>query len=73
MPYEEKLVASKANQLLIVIDETKLVQKLNQSFPLPVEVLHAWKQVKDLLTEMNGSSGGWLLKKLVQLSLTRAT
>ena len=35
----EKLVASKANQLLIVVDETKLVQNLNQSFPLPVEVL----------------------------------
>ena len=29
----EKLVASKANQLLIVVDETKLVQNLNQSFP----------------------------------------
>jgi len=53
----EKLVASKANQLLIVIDETKLVQNLNQSFPLPVEVLpHAWKQVQGVLSEMNGSS-----------------
>ncbi len=53
----EKLVASKANQLLIVVDETKLVQNLNQSFPLPVEVLpNAWKQVKDLILEMNGKS-----------------
>ena len=53
----EKLVASKANKLLIVVDETKLVQNLNQSFPLPVEVLpNAWKQVKDSITEMNGSS-----------------
>ena len=53
----EKLVASKANQLLIVVDETKLVKSLNKSFPLPVEVLpNAWKQVKDVISEMNGSS-----------------
>ena len=50
-------MAYKANQLLIVVDETKLVQNLNQSFPLPVEVLpNAWKQVKEVILEMNGSS-----------------
>ena len=53
----EKLVASKADQFLIVIDETKLVHKLNQSFPLPVEVLpNSWKQVQDVISEMNASS-----------------
>ena len=53
----EKLVASKANKLLIVVDETKLVQNLNLVFPLPVEVLpSAWKQVKDIISEMNGDS-----------------
>ena len=53
----EKLVASKASQLLIVVDETKLVQNLNQSFPLPVEVLpNAWKQVQEIILEMNGVS-----------------
>ena len=53
----EKLVASKANQLLIVVDETKLVKNLNKSFPLPIEVLpNAWKQVQDVILEMNGSS-----------------
>ena len=53
----EKLVASKADKFLIVIDETKLVHKLNQSFPLPVEVLpNSWKQVQDVISEMNGSS-----------------
>ena len=51
------MVASKANKLLIVVDETKLVQNLNQVFPLPVEVLpSAWKQVKDIISEMNGIS-----------------
>jgi len=53
----EKLVASKANQLLIVVDETKLVQNLNKSFPLPVEVLpNAWKHVQEIILEMNGIS-----------------
>ena len=53
----EKLVASKANRLLIVVDETKLVQNLNQSFPLPIEVLpNAWKYVKDVISEMHGNS-----------------
>ena len=48
---------SKANELLIVVDETKLVQNLNQSFPLPVEVLpNAWKQVQEVLSRMNGAS-----------------
>ena len=53
----EKLVASKANKLIIVVDETKLVQDLNKVFPLPVEVLpSAWKQVKDRISEINGVS-----------------
>jgi len=53
----EKLVASKSDQLLIVVDETKLVQNLNLSFPLPVEVLpNAWKQVQEVISEMKGSS-----------------
>ena len=53
----EKLVAFKANKLLIVVDETKLVKNLNQSFPLPLEVLpNAWKQVQEVISEMNGSS-----------------
>ena len=60
----EKLVASKANKLLIVVDETKLVQNLNQSFPLPVEVLpNAWKQVQEVISEMNGISTLRMAKK----------
>jgi ribose 5-phosphate isomerase A len=55
--YREKLVASKAQQLLIVVDESKMVQNLNKTFPLPVEVLpNAWKYVKDRISEMNGFS-----------------
>ena len=50
----EKLVASRANKLLIVVDQTKLVKNLNEEFPLPVEVLpSAWKQVKDVIEDMD--------------------
>ena len=49
----EKLVASKANRLLIVVDDTKLVKNLNLVFPLPLEVIpSAWKQVKDIVEKM---------------------
>ena len=50
-------MAAKANQLLIVVDETKMVKNLNKVFPLPIEVLpNAWKQVKDIVSGMNASS-----------------
>ena len=50
----EKLVASKASKLLILVDESKLVTNLNEVFPLPIEVIPtAWKQVKDQIEEMN--------------------
>ena len=53
----EKLVATKADELLIVVDETKLVDKLNKAFPLPVEVIpSAWKQVQNTINEMNAES-----------------
>ena len=53
----EKLVATKADQLLIVVDETKLVEKLNNVFPLPVEVIpSAWKQVQNSINKMNAES-----------------
>tara|TARA_B100000886_G_scaffold268734_1_gene192804 strand:- start:798 stop:1493 length:696 start_codon:yes stop_codon:yes gene_type:complete len=53
----EKLVASKAKKLLIVVDETKMVENLNINFPLPIEVLpNAWKEVKDVISDMKGSS-----------------
>ena len=52
----EKLVASKANRLLIVVDQTKLVKNLNEVFPLPVEVLpSAWKQVNDAIEKMDAN------------------
>ncbi len=54
---QEKLVASKAKRFVVVVDSTKLVDRLNMNFLLPVEVLpSAWKQVKNYLHELGGES-----------------
>ena len=43
---QEKLVAAKADRFIVVVDSTKIVQRLNLGFKLPVEVLPgAWNQV----------------------------
>ena len=47
---QEKLVAALAEKFIVVVDSTKLVEKLNLDFKLPVEVLpNAWKQVEKTL------------------------
>tara|TARA_Y100001968_G_C19431414_1_gene757252 strand:- start:1029 stop:1721 length:693 start_codon:yes stop_codon:yes gene_type:complete len=54
---QEKLVATLAKHFIVVVDSTKIVDKLNLEFLLPVEVLPAaWKQVKAKLFEMGASS-----------------
>tara|TARA_B100000212_G_scaffold75543_1_gene53452 strand:+ start:1619 stop:2329 length:711 start_codon:yes stop_codon:yes gene_type:complete len=52
---QEKLVASLAKKFIVVVDSTKLVEKLNLDFKLPVEVLPtAWKQVQKTLVDFGG-------------------
>ena len=52
---QEKLVAALAKKFIVVVDSSKLVEKLNLDFKLPVEVLpSAWKQVKKSLEELGG-------------------
>ena len=52
---QEKLVASLAKKFIVVVDSTKLVEKLNLDFKLPVEVLPtAWKQVQKTLIDFGG-------------------
>jgi ribose 5-phosphate isomerase A len=46
----EKIVASASEQVIVVIDETKLVDRLGASTPLPVEVVSfGWQTVLDRL------------------------
>ena len=52
---QEKLVAALAKKFIVVVDSTKLVDKLNLDFKLPVEVLpSAWKQVQKTLKIFGG-------------------
>jgi len=52
---QEKLVAALAKKFIVVVDSTKLVNKLNLDFKLPVEVLpSAWKQVNKTLKKLGG-------------------
>ena len=52
---QEKLVASLAKKFIVVVDSSKIVNRLNLGFKLPVEVLPAaWKLVKDKLNDIGG-------------------
>ncbi len=54
---QEKLVASRADRFVVVVDSTKIVDRLNLGFLLPVEVLPgAWRQVQSCLAELGGSA-----------------
>ncbi|MEJ2242826.1 MAG: ribose-5-phosphate isomerase RpiA [Candidatus Bathyarchaeota archaeon] len=52
---KEKIVASAAKQVIIVADETKLVEKLGTTFRLPIEVLpFALTTVMNRIRELGG-------------------
>lgn len=54
---QEKLVAARAERFIVVVDTTKLVDRLNLGFLLPVEVLPgAWRQVQARLASMGGAA-----------------
>jgi ribose 5-phosphate isomerase A len=54
---QEKLVARRAERFVVVVDATKLVERLNLGFLLPVEVLPgAWRQVQGQLAAMGGDA-----------------
>jgi ribose 5-phosphate isomerase A len=54
---QEKLVARRADRFVVVVDSTKLVDRLNLGFLLPVEVLPgAWRQVQGQLKEMGADA-----------------
>ncbi len=53
---QEKLVASLARNFVVVVDSTKIVDKLNLDFLLPVEVLpSAWKLVKASIEKLGAN------------------
>ncbi|XRO75395.1 ribose-5-phosphate isomerase RpiA [Methanocaldococcus sp. 28A] len=54
---QEKIVDYNANEFVVLIDESKLVKKLGEKFPIPVEVLpSAYRVVIRALSEMGGEA-----------------
>ncbi|NBQ22181.1 MAG: ribose-5-phosphate isomerase RpiA, partial [Synechococcaceae bacterium WB6_3B_236] len=54
---QEKLVARRADRFVVVVDSSKLVERLNLEFLLPVEVLPgAWRQVQAELLALGGAA-----------------
>jgi ribose 5-phosphate isomerase A len=48
----EKIVASASRQMVVIVDETKLVERLGSRMALPVEIVtFGWQVVLDRLTE----------------------
>ena len=70
---QEKLVAARAERFVVVVDSTKLVDRLNLGFLLPVEVLPgAWRQVQqELSSRVEPLNCGWLNARLGPLSPIR--
>jgi len=52
----EKLMAKASDRFLVLVDPTKLVDRIGARFPIPVEVMpFAWKLVKQGLESIGGS------------------
>ncbi|HEX7969287.1 MAG TPA: ribose-5-phosphate isomerase RpiA, partial [Stellaceae bacterium] len=51
----EKIVASASRRMIVVVDETKLVKRLGDRTPLPVEIVpFGWEAVMDRLAALEG-------------------
>lgn len=51
----EKLMAKASEQFIVMIDESKLVGRIGEKFPIPVEVMpFAWQLVKTSLEQAGG-------------------
>jgi len=54
---QEKIVDYNANEFVVLVDESKLVKKLGEKFPIPVEVIpSAYRVVIRALSEMGGEA-----------------
>lgn len=54
---KEKILARLSEKFLVLVDESKLVDKIGSKFPVPVEVIpFAWQIVKTELERMNGKA-----------------
>ncbi len=51
----EKLLAKASDQFIVLVDQSKMVDRISARFPIPVEVMpFAWQLVKQRLEELGG-------------------
>ncbi|WP_431064991.1 ribose-5-phosphate isomerase RpiA [Methylotuvimicrobium sp.] len=51
----EKLLAKAADRFVVLIDKSKLVGRIGERFPIPIEVMpFAWRMVKESLVKLGG-------------------
>lgn len=54
----EKLLARAADRFIVLVDQTKLVSRIGEKFPIPVEVIpFAWQLAKRTLESLGGRGG----------------
>lgn len=52
----EKLLAKAAKQFIVLVDQTKMVDRIGAHFPIPIEVMpFAWQLVKQSLQKLGGN------------------
>jgi ribose 5-phosphate isomerase A len=52
---KEKLLAKASQQMIVLVDDSKLVNRIGENFPIPVEVVpFAWQLVQNSLQESGG-------------------
>jgi len=51
----EKLLAKASDQMIVMVDDSKLVQRIGEKYPIPVEVMpFAWALVKASIEDLGG-------------------
>lgn len=54
----EKILAKACNQFLVLVDQSKMVKRIGERFPIPIEVMpFAWQLVKQSLEKIGGQGG----------------
>jgi ribose 5-phosphate isomerase A len=52
----EKIIDSSAKKFIVIADDTKVVNKLGEKFPLPIEVIPiAWRKIEKILKSMGAN------------------
>ena len=55
---KEKLLARASKQFMVLVDQSKKVERIGEKFPIPIEVMpFAWQMVKLQLEKLGGQGG----------------